>query len=191
MDTKKEGTIYMVRHGAALNEKGAMGGWSEIPLAKQGKSQAEEAAEKLPDNLDGIITSDLERALETAEIISRIKKIPIIRKMPALRSWNIGPFTQHNPEKVEPILDKLANQEPNMSVPGGESFNHYKDRVIEAFEYIKSKYPDKKLAVVTHSHGFRVMRAWEREGMPKNMKIDMKEYNTRATETGGVEKLKI
>ena len=186
----KEDFMYVIRHGSAQDEKGAMGGWTETPLEAKGEKEAKEAAAKLPNDIEVIITSDLERALETAEIIGRIKGIPIV-KDPDLRSWNMGRYEGKSPKKIEPILEKFAADYPNDRTPGGESFNEYKDRFLEGIEKIKRKWKGHKIAILTHSHGTRILRAWEAAGQPRNFRLDMKEYGERPLEPGGVEKTSI
>jgi len=179
--------LYVIRHGAAVDEKTKMGGWEDLPLVAEGKEEAEKAAGKLPDDIELIITSDLERALETAEIIAKAKHIPLV-KDPDLRSWNMGRYTGKDPKKIEPVLEKFAADYPEDRTPGGESFNEYKDRFLKGILKIKRKYAGHKIAILTHSHGTRILRAWEAAGQPGDFRLDMKEYHERPLEPGGVEK---
>lgn len=190
LDNMKEDFMYVIRHGSAVDEKGAIGGWTDTPLEAKGEKEAREAAKKLPDDIQLIVSSDLERAKETAKIISKEKGIPVVFD-PDLRSWNMGRYAGKNPQVIEPVLEHFARDFPNDKTPGGESFNEYKDRFLEGIEKIKKKYAGKKIAILTHSHGIRILRAWEKAGQPKNLKIDMKEYGTKPMEPGGVEKSSI
>jgi broad specificity phosphatase PhoE len=180
--------FIVIRHGATPDEKTAMGGWSEEGLGKEGIEQAHEAAKKVPKGLDGIVTSDLNRAVETAEIISKETHIPILAKSASLRSWNIGNWSGKDPKDIEPKLDKIANDEPDRSASNGESFNAYKKRFLTGLRDILERYKDKEIGILTHSHGTRMIRAWEKEGCPKDLKIDMKSFNAHGMENGGVEK---
>ncbi len=181
-------SFYLIRHGATHDEKSAMGGWTDDYLGDKGKEEAKKAAKEVPKDLDGIVTSDLERAVETAEIISKETGIPILEKTQSLRSWNMGKYAGKDPKKIEPILDHLAEDEPNRATEDGESFNHYKERFLKGVEAILKKYKGKKLGLVTHSHGTRILRAWEAKGCPTDLSIDMKSYNQRPMANGGVEK---
>ena len=64
--------IYLVRHGQTdWNIEKKTQGHTDIPLNGTGKRQAEELAEKIADlKIDRIISSDLLRARETAEIMN-------------------------------------------------------------------------------------------------------------------------
>lgn len=180
--------IVIIRHGATPDEHTAMGGWSNEGLGEKGISEAKKAAEELPEDVDGIITSDLRRAVITAKIVSRRTGVPILAEDPDLRSWKLGKFEGGNPKEVEPILEHFAQAEPNLKLPGGgESFNQYKARFLHGVEKLQKRYKGKKIAIVTHSHGTRILRAWEKKGQPKDMKIDKQNYKGRAMENGGVE----
>ena len=71
--------IYFVRHGQTnWNIEHKIQGQSDIPLNEAGKEQARLIAPKLADlKIDRIISSDLSRALETAQIINAHLKLQI------------------------------------------------------------------------------------------------------------------
>lgn len=73
-------TIGFVRHGITdWNIQGIAQGSSDVPLNETGRQQAESLANRLAaeENWDLIISSDLSRAKETAEIISRKLFLPV------------------------------------------------------------------------------------------------------------------
>ncbi|MDE2015914.1 MAG: histidine phosphatase family protein [Patescibacteria group bacterium] len=184
--------IVIIRHGATPDEHTAMGGWSGEGLGAKGVEEAKRAAREVPPDVEGIVSSDLPRAVLTAEIISKATGIPIIAKDPALRSWKLGNLDGKSPDDVEPVLEHVAQSEPDMKLPGGgESFNQFKDRFLGGIKKLQEKYRGKKIAIVTHSHNTRVLRAWEKEGQPDNLEIDKHNYKGRAMENGGVEETKV
>ena len=66
--------IYLVRHGQTdwNIEKKHTQGHTDIPLNENGKKQAEQLAQSISNlKIDKIISSDLLRAKETAEIINK------------------------------------------------------------------------------------------------------------------------
>ena len=71
--------IYFVRHGQTnWNIEHKIQGQSDIPLNEMGKKQAELIAPQLKDlKIERIISSDLSRALETAQIINTHLKLQI------------------------------------------------------------------------------------------------------------------
>lgn len=65
--------IYLVRHGQTVrNIEHRIQGQTDVSLNAAGRAQAVELSEKLSSfNIQKIISSDLSRAKETAEIINR------------------------------------------------------------------------------------------------------------------------
>ncbi|MDE2233295.1 MAG: histidine phosphatase family protein [Patescibacteria group bacterium] len=191
-NSKNDRDIVIIRHGATADEHTAMGGWSEEGLGAKGRVEAVKAARELPKDVEGIVTSDLRRAVQTAEIISKNTGVPIIARDKELRSWKLGKYEGADPEDVEPILEHYARELPDKPLPeGGESFREYKDRFLRGIENIQKKYKNRKIAIVTHSHGTRILRAWEAKGKPKDLSIDMENYKGRAMENGGVEETSV
>ncbi|MBT2571048.1 histidine phosphatase family protein [Planococcus sp. ISL-110] len=73
-------TIGLVRHGITdWNIKGIAQGSSDVPLNRTGRQQAQSLANRLAteENWDLIISSDLSRAKETAEIIGQKLQLPV------------------------------------------------------------------------------------------------------------------
>lgn len=64
-------TIYFVRHGETyFNFYGRMQGWGNTPLTPQGKIDVRRSGKGLEDvKFDAIYTSDLQRTVDTAELI--------------------------------------------------------------------------------------------------------------------------
>ena len=62
--------VYFVRHGQSLaNALGQHAGWAQVPLTEQGRQDAKKAGDVLAGlQFDAVYSSDLLRALETAEI---------------------------------------------------------------------------------------------------------------------------
>jgi len=84
-------TIVLWRHGrTAYNAAGRLQGQSDIPLDATGREQARVAAAKLSAlSPTKIVTSDLQRAHDTALALSEISQIPL-HVDPRLRERNFG-----------------------------------------------------------------------------------------------------
>ena len=63
--------IYLLRHG--LDDETKVGGWSDVGLIKEGIKQVNDAREFIEKNITfkEIISSDIKRARQTAEIINK------------------------------------------------------------------------------------------------------------------------
>ena len=142
-------TIGLIRHGITeWNELGKAQGSSDIPLNNIGEQQAVELANRLSSEKawDIIITSDLSRAIETAQIISsRIKSTNIIYDK-RVREINCG--------KIEGTteadrLKKWGNNWRELNL-GMESFEDVSKRGLEFLEEQAITYKGKRVLVVSH-----------------------------------------
>ena len=89
--------IYLVRHGQTNdNIKNIMQGWKDTPLNDQGRLQANALVSFFrEESIDIVYSSDLSRALETAQIIAdAIHKEVYIDKQ--LREMYLGSWEGHS-----------------------------------------------------------------------------------------------
>ncbi len=126
------GDVLVVRHGTtAENTQSLLRGWDQVPLTQEGVRKVELSARKLvgaPIQL--IFTSDLRRAVESAEIVQFYTRAQV-KKVPLLRAWNVGQMTGQPREKFKRLL-LYYEQHPHEAVPGGESFMDFSNRVGQA-----------------------------------------------------------
>jgi 2,3-bisphosphoglycerate-dependent phosphoglycerate mutase len=85
-------SIGFIRHGTTeWNLQGRMQGQSDIPLAQSGREQASLMAGRFQsEEWDGILSSDLIRASETAEILANGSGIPFLGTDARLRERGFG-----------------------------------------------------------------------------------------------------
>ena len=147
--------IYLVRHGK--DNDAVRGGWSEHGLSPVGVEQVYALAEKIAAAnivFDCIYSSDLQRAVETAEILSNSLKCPI--------EYDIGLREADNGD-LAGMKHDLANEKfPGVywsalaydeCYPNGESPEMFYHRVKTAWLEFKSdrlKRASKDALVVTH-----------------------------------------
>ena len=70
--------IFLMRHGE--DDDSRLGGWSDASLCQNGIEQVKKSCERLKDskyNIEYIFSSDLQRAKETADIVSEYLVIPV------------------------------------------------------------------------------------------------------------------
>ncbi|WP_421121472.1 histidine phosphatase family protein [Aquihabitans daechungensis] len=78
--------LLLVRHGESIwNADGRWQGQADPPLSDRGRDQAVAAAASIG-TVDALVTSDLERAVDTGAIIGRILGIDPILVKPASAS---------------------------------------------------------------------------------------------------------
>lgn len=153
--------IYFVRHGEseenAYLKRGGVRVFEEhynTPLTETGKKQAAEAAKRLKGvNIDVIVTSGLERAIQTGEVINRYHRVPMVvmedlnEREDRRRSVGSGNDGWHNSfefgREADPEIERLED---------------FRDRVVRAIEEIRNKYGAEDVLIVAHggvSHVFR------------------------------------
>ncbi|HLX72500.1 MAG TPA: histidine phosphatase family protein [Verrucomicrobiae bacterium] len=151
--------LILIRHGhTSFNipgQKERLRGWLDIPLSNEGLAEAEETARFLAGfQIKTIYSSDLTRALQTAQVLSRVVDAPIT-PTPELRPWNLGAFAGQLIHELLPFL-VLLNQQPDTVAPGGESWNQFYDRysarLLALMELAHES--DEHIAAVAHVRNF-------------------------------------
>jgi 2,3-bisphosphoglycerate-dependent phosphoglycerate mutase len=119
-------TVVFETHSTSVdNERGIATGWLPGELSATGREQARALGERRRDDgLDAVFTSDLRRAVQTAEIAFAGSPLPVVAD-PRLRECNYG--TMNGRPRVE--LDVLRRSKIDEPWPGGESWREAVERV--------------------------------------------------------------
>ena len=175
MDKK---VIYFIRHGE--DDKSFRGGWSIHGLTEKGIKQSEKLAEYLYENykIEKIISSDLNRAKQTTEIIKLKLNIPVeyTEKLREMNNGYLAGMRNEEAEKEYPGVYYNTLQ-MNQKYPGGESPEEFYNRVIKDFEYIlKNNKKYKNIGIVTHAGVINIIYKYinkqEWTNKIKSIKID-------------------
>ena len=146
--------IYLVRHGETdWNEKKKIQGHTDVALNKNGKKQAKELAKTIAYlKIDRIISSDLLRAKETAEIVNEeINKIIVLDAR--IREVGYGLLEGIKIENITPKLWNIYNINPE--VIKAESKEHIFERVKEFFGELQVSKDN--ILIVTHGGILRMI----------------------------------
>ena len=155
-------TIYLVRHGQTeWNIKGKTQGHGNSKLTQKGIDQAKALADSISSlPIDYIYSSDLGRAVETAEIISDKFGLDVI-ETPALREMGFGKWEglliKEIQEEYKDIYHTWRNQPHLAEIPGGETLQIIKERTDKFLAELNEKYDGKHIVLVTHSVTARVI----------------------------------
>ncbi|MGH7442143.1 MAG: histidine phosphatase family protein, partial [bacterium] len=125
--------FFLVRHGeTAMNRQNRARGRSETPLDNLGTSQVEQAANYLKGKpIAAIISSPIERARESAQILAKSLNLPVAMDE-RLASFDLGSETGQQISSMREIFDN-AKKNPNEPVGDtGESFSQFNGR-LESF----------------------------------------------------------
>lgn len=125
-------TIYVMRHGhTVLDVDKRSDGFLDFPLSDAGLESLIEAQQQLKlVPLTKIITSDLKRTKQTAEVIeSGVVSDPKVSASPEGRTWNLGVIAGTKKRYGRPEVQRLIDN-PTEAPMGGESFNDFKGRFL-------------------------------------------------------------
>jgi len=147
-------TVILVRHGRSTwNEERRWQGQADPPLSDAGKAQARRVAERLrSEPIAAIYSSDLRRALETAQIIGGFLKLEP-RPEPRLREIDLGEWAGLTGEEIAaryPEQWQAWTNYENIRPGGGETFDEMQRRVMAALREITAAHPGETVCVVTH-----------------------------------------
>ena len=150
--------LYVTRHGeTSYNVENRICGVSDILLNKTGKEQAQKIGEKLLDKkIDVIISSPLQRAQETAKIISQKIKAPI-EIDERIHEINFGVF-EGMPGKNEDF--RYVKKNHAISYPQGEKLFQVVQRVYNFLDEIHQRYQDQTVLVVCHGGIVRIIHSY-------------------------------
>ncbi|MCU1463369.1 MAG: Phosphoglycerate mutase [Acidimicrobiales bacterium] len=137
------GRALLLRHGQSTwNADGRWQGWADPPLSAAGREQAAAAAvllaaagETFP---GGVVSSDLARARETADIIAAAMSLGEVGLDPALRERDVGAWSGLTTAEIERRwpgwLDAWRRGELP-SPPDGEADTQFVTRALAAVEH--------------------------------------------------------
>ena len=133
--------IFLVRHGETVdNARQIMQGQTQGALNEKGREQARQVAERLREEpVDVVVASDLQRAIETAEIIAAPHGLPVVT-MPLLRERDWGSFTgRFIPDlRGEVWPDDIESEEALLQ------------RALTFLQQLTATYPGKRVVAVGH-----------------------------------------
>ncbi len=148
--------LYLIRHGqSAGNASGRFGGHSPTPLSELGQHQAEMTAQALArENIDAIYSSDLLRAVKTAEPLAELLDLPIT-KTTSFRERHVGVLEGLTFDESKQQHPKdyyaLINRQVNHIITGGESYRQLLRRATFALKEIFQIHRGERVAIFSHT----------------------------------------
>lgn len=145
-------TLYFCRHGLTVyGIEGKWAGSTDVPLAPEGRKQAQQAASEAKElGIDYIMTSSLSRATDTAQIINEVLKLPndriLVSDLLVERHFGELEGTPHKPEKTD--FTKVKDLEP---------LEELFERARQTVKYLESLDAD-TILVVSHGSFGRALR---------------------------------
>ncbi|MEQ1759268.1 MAG: histidine phosphatase family protein [Vicinamibacterales bacterium] len=147
--------LIVVRHGETeWNRQRREQGHLDSPLTENGVRQAEALARRLGHlTIDALYSSDLGRAVQTAEVIGAACKQPV-RLDQQLRERHMGVFQGLTWDEMSlQFPQERAEYERTgffRTIPEGETAEERRDRSIRVLTAIAERHPHDTVVVVTH-----------------------------------------
>ena len=152
--------LLLVRHGESeWNAAGRLQGQADPPLSKLGRRQAMHVAARLVDEgVEAVVSSDLERAHDTAAAFARSVGLKIVDRRD-LREVDLGSWTGVSREELErenPELWRRWRIEGIEGWEGGETYAAAMVRVGAAIQSLAAEYGGRTVVAVTHGGCIRL-----------------------------------
>lgn len=136
-----------MRHGqTAWNLQGLVQGHTDIPLNDTGRQQAHEAAAQfaeIGDEWDLIVSSPLQRARQTAQIVAEVLNISYEGDRASLIEQNYG-------DAEGSLVSELPVRWPGRSFTNGEPDTELGARGLRALDALVAEFPDSRVLAVGH-----------------------------------------
>lgn len=150
----------IVRHGETpWNAERRLQGHQDIPLNELGLAQAEAAARYLARchqqaPFSAIVSSDLQRAMQTASAIGQALALPV-GQAPSLRERHYGDFEGKTPAEArqfdEVAYEALVARDDLMAAPGrAEPLDGMVTRIEACLRALAAQYTNQSMILVTH-----------------------------------------
>jgi 2,3-bisphosphoglycerate-dependent phosphoglycerate mutase len=152
--------LLFVRHGETdWNVQMRFQGQIDVPLNATGLRQAQALARRLAaaesgaDRADALLSSDLQRAQQTAAPLAAAWALPVA-SVPGLREQAFGVLEgldfptviSRHPE----LFARWREHRADYALPGGESRLQFHTRVLAAVHELATQHSGRRLVVVTH-----------------------------------------
>jgi probable phosphoglycerate mutase len=196
-------SFVVIRHGETeWNVANRVQGHGDSRLTAAGRAQARSLARRLAsEHFDLLVSSDLGRALETAQPLADATGHAIQRDA-RLRERNFGEGEGLSYEEIglrypgafpkvgtaSASESSEADIDPDYAIPGGESRRQFQERVAAAFDSLAAAHAGSRIVVVTHGgvlgalyrhvHGIPV-------AAPHRIPIANASYNAVSRDTAG------
>lgn len=148
--------LYLIRHGqSAGNAEGRFGGHGPTPLSELGMQQAEKTAKVLAkEGINVIYSSDLARAVQTAEPLAKLLDLPI-HKSDAFRERHVGVLEGLTFDESKQAFPKdyyaLVNRKVHHVITEGESYRQLLRRITLKLNDIIRSHTSERIAIYSHT----------------------------------------
>ena len=163
--------LLLVRHGETeQNIAGCMQGHQPGVLTERGKTQAQALASRLKDEvIHYAFTSDLARAIDTAEFIRQFHPNLTIEPTPAIRERALGIYEGQPGHLYYEGFVKSGAERTQFKPEGGESILDVLNRTNAFLEKIRALPTDSNILICTHGGVITTLLATLLDGTAEEM----------------------
>jgi alpha-ribazole phosphatase len=154
--------LLLVRHGETeLNSAERYWGHTDVKLSLAGVRQVERLRDRLAtEQVDAVYSSDLRRALVTAETIASRHDVKVII-CPELREIDFGEIeglTFDEARQLYPEVVRLwSERSPKLRYPGGDGIEEFSNRVSSFVPRLENHTEQETALIVAHSGVLRTL----------------------------------
>lgn len=128
------------------NERGGASGWNHSRLSEAGREEARKlGARRRDDGLAVVLTSDLQRAVETAATAFEGTRIPVLHDW-RLRECDYGEMNGRLAEQVHGDREQYLDS----PYPGGETWRQAVGRVGRVFDDLLDRWEGERVLLIGH-----------------------------------------
>lgn len=152
--------LILIRHGQTdANVNKQYCGFKDTSLNRKGRLQARQLKDQLTGvKIDAFYSSDLARAVETAQITF---PDTLIKPIKNFREYNFGVFEGLSYEQImvqyPDIYSAWINDPSTESIPEGDSYVTFSRRIREGLKSLLEENNGKRIVLVTHSGPIRLI----------------------------------
>ena len=165
-------TVILIRHGETdWNRERRFRGRAPVPLNARGRQEAELTAQRVAANwkINAIYSSPVVRAMETAEPLGRLTRLPIHLSEP-FADLDYGLWQGRLPAEVvlshPEELEAWLREPAAVRIPGGETLAEVEVRATSELAAIVSWHPAEAIAIVSHTEVNRLVILAALRGSP-------------------------
>lgn len=155
--------LILIRHGQTdWNVEGRWQGQADVPLNSRGLEQAQQLAKELADaGIQAIYASDMQRALQTVQPLSRLTGLPVLSD-PRLREIHQGEWQGMLVTEIMARYGELFHRRKEdplaVAPPGGETLEQVQQRAYQVLDEILERHPHETVAIVAHGFVIALLR---------------------------------
>lgn len=166
-----------------------MGQGIDGPLSDEGLVQAQLLAERLcKESISHVYTSDLQRAVHTAQVVAQLHPKAIMKSDPALRERNLGIYEGRPNTEWKAAMERSLLPFHSYKPENGESYTELHERVSKFFDRILKERTKDTILFVSHTGtltmllihvlGLPITKEMYEKYRPGNTAVTIMEYDS-------------